>query len=298
MTSEGRAGKFRTASRQIFFFLLSPMPTTSSRKGPMTEKFSETANTTSCSRLECSGVWGGIHNRDLEITAGGVLGSIYSEACDGGRGGDIYYFGVCKGDRIMRLAIADVVGHGEAVSEVGLFVYNSLRKHMCDIDSQRILGEINRLVSSRGLEAMTTAAVVAYNGDTDMAVISYAGHPPVLYKRKTDEAWSFAAHPHRDVHTDGLPMNIPLAVESGTIYRPIEIPMSSGDRLLVYTDGITEAPSSEGDLFGQKRLKAVADVNTDASLSELKSAVLQAVRRHAQKDFTHDDVTLIALEIC
>lgn len=264
----------------------------------MTEKYSETANNASCSRLECSGVWGGIHNRDLEIKAGKVIGSLYSAACDGGRGGDIYYFGVCKGDRIMRLAIADVVGHGEAVAEVGQFVYNSLRTHMCDIDSQVILGEINRLVSSRGLEAMTTAAVVAYNGDKGMAVISYAGHLPVLYKRKTDEAWSFAAPPKRIVHTDDLPMNIPLAVDSGAIYRPIEIPMSAGDRLLVYTDGITEAPSPEGDLFGQERLKAIVDANADASLSELKSTVLQAVRQHAKKDLTHDDVTLIALEIC
>lgn len=74
--------------------------------------------------------------------------------------------------------------------------------------------------------------------------------------------------------------------------------MSAGDRLLVYTDGITEAPSPEGDLFGQERLKAIVDANADASLSELKSTVLQAVRQHAKKDLTHDDVTLIALEIC
>jgi phosphoserine phosphatase RsbU/P len=82
-------------------------------------------------RLECTGIWGGIRNRDIEITAGKVIGSIYSAACcEGGKGGDIYYFGVCKGDLITRLAIADVVGHGEVVSEVSQYVYDSLKAHM------------------------------------------------------------------------------------------------------------------------------------------------------------------------
>jgi len=96
----------------------------------MHEKDSQAAEVESRSRLRCSGIWGGIRNRDIEITAGKVIGSIYSAACEGGKGGDIYYFGVCKDDIITRLAIADVVGHGEAVTEVSQYVYDSLRAHM------------------------------------------------------------------------------------------------------------------------------------------------------------------------
>ncbi|MEJ2171058.1 MAG: hypothetical protein P8X90_36675 [Desulfobacterales bacterium] len=81
-------------------------------------------------RLECKEIWGGIRNRDIEISAGKVIGSIYSTSSEGGMGGDIYYFGVCKGDKITRLAIADVTGHGEAVSEISQFVYDSLKAHM------------------------------------------------------------------------------------------------------------------------------------------------------------------------
>jgi serine phosphatase RsbU (regulator of sigma subunit) len=81
-------------------------------------------------RLECKGIWGGIRKRDTEVAAGRVIGSIYSAPAEGGRGGDIYYFGVCKGDVITRLAIADVTGHGEAVSEISRYVYNSLKAHM------------------------------------------------------------------------------------------------------------------------------------------------------------------------
>jgi serine phosphatase RsbU (regulator of sigma subunit) len=81
-------------------------------------------------RLECKELWGGIRNRDIEVSAGKVIGSIYSASSEGGQGGDIYYFGVCKGDTITRLAIADVTGHGPAVSEISRYVYDALKAHM------------------------------------------------------------------------------------------------------------------------------------------------------------------------
>ena len=82
-------------------------------------------------RLMCTELWGGIRSIDSEVSAGQVIGSIYSTACcDGGKGGDIYYFGVCKGGIISRLAIADVTGHGEAVSEISQYVYEILKAHI------------------------------------------------------------------------------------------------------------------------------------------------------------------------
>jgi hypothetical protein len=69
-------------------------------------------------RLECQEIWGGICNRDSEVSAGKVIGSIYSTpCCDGSEGGDI-------------LAIADVTGHGEAVSEISRYVYDTLKTHI------------------------------------------------------------------------------------------------------------------------------------------------------------------------
>ena len=82
-------------------------------------------------KLECKEIWGGIQNKNVEISAGNVNGSIYSApCCRGGKGGDIYYFGVCQGGTISRLAIADVTGHGEAVSEISQYVYDALKGNM------------------------------------------------------------------------------------------------------------------------------------------------------------------------
>ncbi|MDJ0783254.1 MAG: hypothetical protein QNJ22_14855 [Desulfosarcinaceae bacterium] len=81
-------------------------------------------------RLECRYVWGGIKNQDFDISAGRIMGSIYSASSEGAKGGDIYYLGACRGDEISRLAIADVTGHGEAVAEISQFVYEALNAHM------------------------------------------------------------------------------------------------------------------------------------------------------------------------
>jgi len=145
---------------------------------------------------------------------------------------------------------------------------------------------------------MTTAAVVAYYRNEHEVLISYAGHPPVLYKRVTDEMWSFATPPDREIQSDNSPMNLPFDIFPDTEYRQFAIQLESGDRLFVYTDGITEAFNPEGELFGKDRLKDILDQNGSLPLSELKSAVLRALHRYTNKGLTHDDITLIALEIC
>ena len=165
-------------------------------------------------------------------------------------------------------------------------------------DSRVILGEVNQRISNRSLDAMTTAAVVAYYSQESKARISYAGHPPVLYRRANDKAWSYARPPGRKGQSDGFPLNIPLAIDLDTLYGQLTISMAPKDRLFVYTDGIIDAPSPDGESFGLARLKDALDANSGAPLSELKSAVLKTLHEYTEKELAHDDVTLIAMEIC
>jgi sigma-B regulation protein RsbU (phosphoserine phosphatase) len=116
--------------------------------------------------------------------------------------------------------------------------------------------------------------------------------------RAKDKAWSYARPPGGKGQSDGFPLNIPLAVDLDTLYGQLTISMIPGDRLFVYTDGIIDTPSPEGESFGLTRLKNVLDANAAIPLSKLKSAVLKTLNQYAQKELTHDDLTLIALEIC
>ncbi|MBW2483530.1 MAG: serine/threonine-protein phosphatase [Deltaproteobacteria bacterium] len=161
-----------------------------------------------------------------------------------------------------------------------------------------MLGEVNQRISSRSLDAMTTAAVVAYYRQQGEARISYAGHPPVLYRRANDRTWAYARPHARKGHSDGFPLNIPLAVDLDTLYSQITISLTPGDRLFAYTDGIIDAPNPGGDTSGLARLKDALDATTGAPLAELKSAVLKTLHEFTQTELIQDDVTLVAMEIC
>ena len=80
--------------------------------------------------IKCGEVWGGIRGTDVDAITSGVEACLFSSACDGGKGGDIYYFSVCTGDLLTRIAIADVMGHGKPVSDTSEWLYNSLQERM------------------------------------------------------------------------------------------------------------------------------------------------------------------------
>ena len=74
-------------------------------------------------------------------------------------------------------------------------------------------------------------------------------------------------------------------------------PLNSGDRFFLFTDGLVEAPSPDGEQFGGQRLLEVLNGAPQAGLADLKSAVLRALRDHTGGLLNHDDVTLMAIEV-
>ncbi len=242
--------------------------------------------------MRCSEVWGGIEFIDLDVRTNGLVASIYSAACQGGRGGDVYYFSVCSSDSLTRVAIADVTGHGEAVSGVSQKLYDLLVQYMNSLDGHEILSALNREMNKIGFEAMTTAAIVAfYRADSNL-YFSYAGHPPALVRRRNEDQW-------RPVMLEGKPgpANLPLGVLSDTRYDQECVLLQSGDRLVLYTDGVIEAPSALGDHFGQGRLLGILQNHSRSQPSEQKRAVVEALERHTGGMLDHDDLTLVAFEI-
>lgn len=242
--------------------------------------------------IHCAEVWGGVRNEDVDACSKQLTTSLYSHACDGGKGGDIYYVSVCQGDLLTRVAIADVVGHGEKVSRVSQWLYESLNARMNDADGTHVLGDLNRLATERGLEALTTAATVGFYAADGQAHFAYAGHFPMLLKRAGEREW----RPMR-VHATDDAANLPLGVTEQMRYTQESTPMHAGDRALLYTDGVVETPSPTGELFGQQRLEATLAEVGDVSLYELKTAILNRLRDYAGGKLTHDDVTLMAIEV-
>lgn len=242
--------------------------------------------------IHCAEIWGGISNFDTDLCTSGLTASLSSTSAEGGKGGDIYYFSVCGADMLTRIAIADVMGHGQEVSRISEWLYASLSTRMNCTKGHDILSELNGLAQERGFQAMTTAAIVAFYLHDSNLYFSYAGHPPMLVRRRATKEWV----PVR-LHTSPQVANLPLGVQPDVPYHQEQTPLSSGDRLFIYTDGVIEAPNSAGKLFGQRGLLDVLREAGSDSLMDLKTAVLGALRNHTGGSLAHDDVTLMAVEI-
>lgn len=265
---------------------------TRSPQAPTPDKSDSPAAPTRVHRIRCAEVWGGIRNADLDAVTSGVRASLFSSACDGGRGGDVYFFSVCGADSLTRVALADVTGHGEAVARIGEWLHDALAARMNSLRGDRVLAELNDLADHYGYDAISTLAVVQYYRRKTQLYVSYAGHPPALVFRRSSGEWLPAKIPNRKGMFD-----LPIGVSEDTRYSQQAIPLASGDRVLLYTDGVIEAPDMAGNLFGTERLLATARQAAGASLCELKAAVLEAVRRHTGGPLDHDDVTVLAMEV-
>lgn len=243
--------------------------------------------------MHCAEIWGGIKNQDVDTCSAGLRASLYSSSADGGKGGDVYYVSVCSYGLLTRIAIADVIGHGEAVSDVGHWLYEAVESKVDSLEGHEVLDSLNQYACQRGLEALSTAAVVGVYRSESIAYYAYAGHQPVMICRAGSGAWEeLTLPPH-----DDTPTNLPLGVTRSTRYEQATLPVAPGDRLVLYTDGVIEAPNGRGQRFGKKRLREALANASELPLPELKAGVLDAVRSHTGNGLTHDDVTFMAIEV-
>ncbi len=242
--------------------------------------------------LACNQVWGGIRGEDLHTSTGGIAAALFSRPCQGGRGGDVYYFSVCAQGLLSRIVLADVAGHGEPVSAISQSLYELMVAHTNDNSQGEMLSDLSRMASRWGHKPMATAAVAAYyRGDSNL-YYAYAGHPPLLVWMAADPRWRPV-----DLSQGAEVANLPLGVEPSAPYHQDSLPLGTGDRFFLYTDGLVEAPGLGEEPFGTERLIETLNAAAGRDLAGLKEAVLRALDAHSDGRLDHDDVTFLAAEV-
>jgi len=247
-------------------------------------------------RVRCAEIWGGILAIDTDIATEGLSACIFSTAHDGDRGGDMYYVSVCKWDYLTRFAIADVRGHGGQASRISAWVYEAMRKRMNTTSGQKILTDLNGAVRDRGFDAITTAAVVGYHVKKQKLYLSYAGHPPA-YVQPAKGPWQPVTLPSATPLFFSGPANLPLGAFAKVKYDREHIEMQPGDRICLYTDGITDCTGPDGEPFGETGLLDSLNRNAELFPAALKRAILADLQRHRGECPPDDDVTLLIAEV-
>jgi serine phosphatase RsbU (regulator of sigma subunit) len=208
---------------------------------------------------------------------------------------------MCNSGIIARVCIADVAGHGERVAGVARVMHAELRASVNRWDEREVMGALDVRLEQSGLKAITTAALISYRPWKQLLSVSYAGHPPGWIYRADGDGGS--RRWERLMITEPVvagPADLPLGTGFGPAYSRTRVRARPGDRLLLVTDGVLEAPAPDGTEFGDAGVEEVlADCQaTGHACADLATGLLEALRRHTGVDpMTHDDVSFYLAEI-
>ena len=202
-------------------------------------------------------------------------------------GGDFYDFYLIDKTH-LAMTIADVSGKGVPAA-LFMVISKSLLKSSAQAGSSpaQVLQSINAQLCENNTVGMF---VTVWLGILDLTngkmVCANAGHEYPVIRRKGGKYELF-----KDKH------GFVLGGLETSVYKEYELNLSAGDRLFVYTDGLTEAVNSGNELFGTGRMLDALNSHPDCDCTGLISAVTADVNAFAGSTPQFDDMTMLSFEI-
>jgi phosphoserine phosphatase RsbU/P len=192
--------------------------------------------------------------------------------------GDFYDF-IVADERQAGILIADVSGHGVPAALIASMVKLAATSQRANAaDPARLLAGMNAALCGYTQEQFVTAAYVHLDSISGRLQYSAAGHPPMLLLRRGKVF---------EIAENGLV----LAIFGHATYTNTGRQLEPGDRLLLYTDGLTEAQNAEGDSFGQDALTALLQETAELAPAAASNQIVSSVQQwSASQD---DDLTLL-----
>ena len=208
-------------------------------------------------------------------------------------GGD-YYDVLQYEDRIL-LAIGDVTGHGLESGVLMLMVQMAIRTLLVNEvkinELKTFLTTLNRALYQNARRLDTDKNLTLCLLEYQQGIVRLTGqHEEVLVVRKDSTV--------ERVNTRPLGfMAIGLKLEIAKFINPAEVELQIGDGMVLYTDGITEADSPEGELYGLDKLCEVVSTHWSQSALAIQQAVVADVQRHiGEQNKNLDDITVVVFK--
>jgi sigma-B regulation protein RsbU (phosphoserine phosphatase) len=199
--------------------------------------------------------------------------------------GDYYEFVPIDQNRVGFL-VADVSGHGVPAALIASMIKVAMQSVVpCAHDPREVLRGLNRILFRQVVDQFVSAAYLWLDTENRKALYSAAGHPPLLRWRE-DKL--------ERIDSNGLLFGF----TPDSDYPVCALPLNSGDRFLLYTDGVTDPENDAGDAFGDCRLEQVVRNNQSRKPSELSDQLLSEIRRWKPAPTAQqDDITLIVIDV-
>jgi sigma-B regulation protein RsbU (phosphoserine phosphatase) len=199
--------------------------------------------------------------------------------------GDFYEFIRVDPHRV-GVMVADVSGHGVPAALIAAMVKVATQSVAALAQTPReVLRGLNQILSGQLRDQFVTAAYLFIDTENRKALYSAAGHPPLLLSR---------GGTLERIESNGLVFGVAPEPD----YPVHEIPIRSGDRFLLYTDGVIEPENAKGKAFGDSRLEQVVLENQMRSPSELVDRLLSEIRSWQPASMAQqDDITLVVVDV-
>lgn len=200
-------------------------------------------------------------------------------------GGDLYDFFVIDGNKFC-FAIGDVSGKGVPAS-LFMAVTRTLVRSISDKEfaPSMIVSSLNKSLSSNNESSMfVTFFLGVLDLETGELRYSNAGHNPPVIIRKTGDVAMFEKTKF-----------IPVGLFEDFEYGESSIQLGPGDKIFLYTDGVSEAENAESKLFGDENLMDIIRENVNASPRDLIHKMEEALALHVKGFTQSDDITMMTI---
>lgn len=180
---------------------------------------------------------------------------------------------------------ADVAGKGVGAALLAALLQGMfLAAPFTKLSMEEMTFRLNHFLNERtGGEKYATVFYSTVEASGLMRWIN-AGHPPPLLLRAGGKLDALAAS------------SVPVGMLAESTFPVEEGHLEAGDKMVLYTDGLTEARNRAGEFFGLKRLCAVVRAGVEASCDELHASILSALEEFTQRAPQNDDISLAVVE--
>jgi sigma-B regulation protein RsbU (phosphoserine phosphatase) len=207
-------------------------------------------------------------------------------------GGDYYDVLMDQSEGGVKIGIGDVTGHGLESGMLMLMVQTAVRTLLAsgEKDSARFLSILNAAiydnVQRMGSDKNLSLSLLDYK---DKQLRLSGQHEETIVVRATDGSVELI-----DTMSLGFPIGLEEDIEPFLAEQYITL--ASGDVVVLYTDGITEAENETGEQYGLERLCQLVQANASKSAEEIKQSIITNIFKYIGKQQIYDDITLLVLK--